>query len=311
MTQSLRSFPVMVGLVLGLVLLSCEGAPTPPQNSSQVSQDATSDGPVMNIQRGAGASIASVVNANSGITYQVKATNARLNRKVEGSPVYSVQGVPGGPVHSFVWDGDGSTPVQNAVAHLTIDPVDNSGKIMVKWKDRNGSWLYTQEKFAAPPHPSGGTLVGSTGNFVTESGDPVRTNVFLHGNTTAGEPVLPTIFNHLATWGPGEVRLNGKVFENPFDGPAPLWVGHTMTTVGARNNNGEVKTIGGGIYNPANATNNGVTDPDDLEFHLVFHDLPANVEHPEVIGQGHFPPPVSFFYHLTFEEVSVQVRHSE
>ena len=65
--------------------------------------------------------------------------------------------------------------------------------------------------------------------------------------------MLPTLFNLLATWGPGELTLNGKAFENPFtedNGPEPLWVVHTMTTAGVRNDAGEVRMADGSIYNP-------------------------------------------------------------
>ena len=44
-------------------------------------------------------------------------------------------------------------------------------------------------------------------------------NVYLHGDTTTGGPLLPTILNYVATWGPAEVTLNGESFENPYDGP--------------------------------------------------------------------------------------------
>jgi|GEM_PF-1970511 len=306
-----KLIPVIV-LLAGLAFTGCQESSTP-VDSNQAHRQSANTGEInlkleqvnSNTRRGG-------PHIQNGFYYEVKASDARLNRKVMAeNPAYTVNGVPGGPVHSFVWDGNGSVPLKHARAHVRIDPVNNTGKIRVQWKDHNGTWQYTQEAFSAPPHPSGGTLVGSKDNFVTEKGDPVRLNVFLHGNTGAGEPVLPTIFNHLATWGPGTVKLNGKVFENPFDGPAPDWVGHTMTTVGVRNEDGEVRTVNGGIYNPTNATDNGVTTADDMEFHLVFHDLPATIEHPEVQGKGHFPPPVSFFYHLTFENVQMQVRQSD
>jgi len=135
-------------------------------------------------------------------------------------------------------------------------------------------------------------------------GDPVPVDVYLHGDTTAGGPVLPTLFNLLATWGPAEVTLNGKPFENPLDGPTPLWAAHTMTSVGARNSDGQVlKADGENIFNPADPAD-GSVDYDDLEFHLVFHDAPGPMT-------DNFPPPLSFFYHLTFEDVKLSVKHSE
>ena len=43
----------------------------------------------------------------------------------------------------------------------------------------------------------------------------------------------------------------------------------------------------------------------DLEVHLVFHDAPGP------IAAGNFPPGFSFFYHLQFEDVKLEVKHAE
>lgn len=237
------------------------------------------------------------------LAYEVVAGNARLNRLVTGEVTADVDGVPAEPVHSFVWDGEGSVPIEGT-ATVEIDPVANTGEITAEWSDEHGDWTFSQTVFAPPPHATGLRIGPSASSTELVEDDPVTTNVYLHGDTTAGGPVLPTLFNFLATWGPAEVTLNGEPFENPFDGPAPLWVAHTMTTVGARNVDGTVRTVDGGIFNPM-AGANGDVDNDDLEFHIVFHDAP---------GPGmtaNFPPPHSFFYHLTFEDVQLEIRHVE
>ena len=116
--------------------------------------------------------------------------------------------------------------------------------------------------------------------------------------------MLPTVFNMLATWGPAEVTLNGQAFENPFDGQTPLWIAHTMVTVGARDENGQVHTADGeGIFGAANPAD-GSVDYDDLEFHVVFHDAPGEVT-------SNFPPPLQFFYHLTFEDVQISISQGD
>ncbi|RME98774.1 MAG: hypothetical protein D6768_16520 [Chloroflexi bacterium] len=240
----------------------------------------------------------------SQMEYKIKAGNATLNRKVMGEVATEVNGVPASPVHSFVWDGDGVTPIK-AKVEIKINPVTNSGEITAEWKDENGEWTFKQTAFSPPPHSTGLRVGPSASSTELVMDDPVTTNVYLHGNTTAGGPVLPTDFNLLATWGPAEVTLNGQPFNNPFDGPAPLWVAHTMTTVGVRNSaDGTVRTTNGDIFNPMAAAN-GAVDNDDLEFHLVFHDAPG----PAVAGN--FPPPLSFFYHLTFEDVKIDIKHAE
>lgn len=235
--------------------------------------------------------------------YEVQADNARLNRKVTGEVTAFVDGVPAEPVHSFVWDGDGSAAVAGS-ASVEVDAASNTGEIKVQWTDEHGDWEFTQTNFAPPPHSSGLRVGPDASNTDLVFDDPITTNIYLHGNTTAGGPVLPTLFNLLATWGPAEVTLNGEPFENPFDGPVPLWAAHTMTTVGARNSDGTVRTVDGGIFNPIVNPANGAVDNDDLEFHLVFHDAPGPMT-------NNFPPPHSFFYHLVFEDVRIELSQRD
>lgn len=232
--------------------------------------------------------------------YRVRASEARLIREVSGPAVEDVQGVPARPVHAFNWDG----PSFAADGHMKIDvdPVENTGTIKAAWTDRNGRWRLTQTVFAPPDHPSGMRLGPSAETTTLVEGDPIPTNVYLHGDTTAGGPILPTLFNHLATWGPADVTLNGEPFVNPYDGPAPAWITHTMTTIGTRLPNGTVTANNGAeFYNPQ-LSGNGDTQPDDMEVHLVFHDAPG----PDPVD-GNFPPPFSFFYHVMFEEVDITI----
>ncbi len=78
-----------------------------------------------------------------------------------------------------------------------------------------------------------------------------------------------------------------------------------MTTPGVRNDDGTVRVQDGEFYNPMKKGEPGAIDYDDKEFHLVFHDAPG----PEMTNN--FPPPLSFFYHLTFEDVKVEIDHAE
>jgi len=237
------------------------------------------------------------------LVYEVKASNGSLQRRVTGPVIAAVDGVPAEPVDSFVWDGNGSVPIEGS-ARLTIDPVTNTGKIEAKWEDENGHWTYKQTRFVAPGHSTGLRVGSSASETILEMGDPVMTNVYLHGDTTAGGPVMPTQMNLLTTWGPAEVTLNGLPFENPYDGPVPYWAGHTMTAVGARGADKTIRTKSGDIFNPMRRSQ-GVVDNDDLEFHLVFHDIPGPAM------TGNIPPPLSFFYHLTFEDVKISIHHRD
>jgi hypothetical protein len=248
-----------------------------------------------------------MMRAHSQLTYRVVARKPRVNREVTGPVTDEIQGVPAEPVDSFVWDGEGSEPI---IGHavLEIDPVSNTGWIKATWKDEYGSWTFEQMVFSPlPPHPTGLRVGPDAATTVLVEGDPVPVDVYLHGNTTAGGPVLPTLFNHLATWGTAEVTLNGEPFVNTYDGPTPDWIAHTMTSAGARNADGEVlEAVETGFdedmyYSPAES-DNGLVDYDDMEFHLVFHDAP-NPQSPT----NNFPPPLAFFYHLTFEDVRLTI----
>lgn len=226
-----------------------------------------------------------------------------MNRKLLGVPTVFVDGVPAEPVDSFVWDGDGVEPLQKGSVKVAIDPVGNTGKIEASWTDQYGDWMFTQTVFSPPPHSTGLQVGPSASETKLIFDDPVTTNVYLHGDTMAGGPVLPTDFNYLATWGVAEITLNGDPFENPFDGPTPNWGAHTMTTVGVRNADGQVLTVDGDIYKVMEKSN-GFVDNDDMEFHLVFEDAPMPMT-------GNFPPPLQFFYHLTFEDVKLEIVQAE
>ena len=236
------------------------------------------------------------------LTYDISARNGLLMREVTGEVTAELNGVPAEPVDSFVHDENGVTAIQNGFVQVDIDPVTNTGTIFARWRDENGNWTFRQSAFIPPNHPTGLKIGPSASSTELIVDDPVTTNVYLHGDTTAGGPVLPTVFNFLATWGPAEVTLNGQPFENPYDGPTPLWVAHTMTTVGVRNDDGQVLTADGSqIFNPMNP-DDGLVYDDKIEFHLVFHEAPG----PE--ATDNFPPPHDFFYHLTFQDVEISIE---
>ncbi len=286
-----------ISLAMLMLLSACENNNSPTQSTDERMQVQTS--------RNLPASPHSnAPQLESGVIYVLKASNARLNRKVTGEVGDDVMGIPAEPVHSFVWDGDGSEKIKNARATYRLDPVNNTGSIVAQWKDRNGIWRYEQTQYVSPQHPTGLQIGPDAEETILIQGDPVPVNVYLHGNTTAAGPVLPVLFNYIATWGPAKVTLNGEQFNNPYDGPAPRWFGHTMTTVGVRNADGEVKTVSGEFFNPM-SSDQGMVDYTDMEFHLTWHDAPG----PEI--PENFPPLFSFFYHLTFEDVSLEVKHAE
>ena len=237
------------------------------------------------------------------LSYKVTGTDARLNRRLMGPTRRFVQGVPAEPVDSFVWNGIGSDPIDGSIT-IEVQPMRNLGFVTAEWTDRNGRWTYKQVRHLHPDHHTSGVRIGSSaGQVDSVLNEAIGHNVYLHGDTGAGPGVLPTVFAYLAVWGRAEVTLNGEPFVNPFEVPAPLWGGHIMVTEGARRADGTVRTLTGEIYNPSRAAE-GVVEPGDLEVHLTFHDeLFPNT--------GNVPPPFSFFYHVLFEDVKIEIVQAD
>ena len=232
------------------------------------------------------------------LRYRVTARSPRLNRRLMGPPERFVQGVPSEPVDSFCWNGVGSVPIEGTFV-LDVYPMRNVGHISARWTDENGTWTYDQTRFIHPDHHSSGVRVGPTVAHVDDVlNEAIAHNVYLHGDTMAGMPVLPTVFTYIATWGPADVTHDGEIFRNPFEIPAPQWAGHVMVTEGVRRPDGTVRTLSNEIYDPSKSRE-GAVETGDIEVHLTFHDdLFPNT--------GNVPPPFSFFYHLVFEDVRIE-----
>ncbi|NOX91906.1 MAG: hypothetical protein GXP18_05500 [Gammaproteobacteria bacterium] len=239
----------------------------------------------------------------NGTYISIKASEPVLIRQLMGPVVNSVNGVPAEPVDGFNWAGSAIRTTEGK-ARINVDPVANTGSINAEWEDEYGYWTFQQTMFMPPNHPTGARIGSSRDTITMVEGDPITTNVYLHGDTGAGAPLVPTVFNLLATWGPVKVTLNGEPFDNPFDGPAPMWIGHTMLSEGIRDANGAVRTTSGEVYDMTRGSE-GQTYPDDLVFHLAFHDMPGPDMNTSV------PPVWSFFYQVAFNNVQVKVRHKD
>jgi hypothetical protein len=237
------------------------------------------------------------------LRYRITASKPRLNRRLMAPPTRFVQGVPSEPVDSMCWNGEGSVPIEGSIV-VDVMPMRNVGRIAAEWTDENGEWSYKQKRFTHPDHHSSGVRIGpSVTRIDTIINEGIAHNVYLHGDTAAGMPVMPTTFTYLATWGPAHVIHNGEVFRNPFEIPAPLWLGHLMVTEGVRRSDGTVRTLSDEIYNPSHAAE-GAVEQGDLEVHLTFHDDLFPVT-------GNVPPPFSFFYHLVFEDVQIEILQGD
>ena len=237
------------------------------------------------------------------VAYRVVGKSPLRNRKLTGDVLTEVQGVPASPIDSFCYDGIGSDPIKGRIV-LDVDPLGNTGYVKAVWHDEHGKWELWMDFFAHPHHPSGLRVAPDATEEDLVILDPVVTNVYLHGNTTAGQPVLPTVFCFMAVWGPATVTLNGEHFKNEIDGAfRPQWDAHLMVTSGVRDDDGTVRSVAGEIYHPVMHAANGLVEHEDLEFHLVFHDERYPLNH------DNFPPLFDFFYHLLFEDVNIRIKH--
>jgi len=238
-----------------------------------------------------------------GLRYRITASRPRLNRRLMGPVRRWVGRVAAEPVDSFCWSGEGSVPIKGTMT-IDVEPMRNVGKITAEWTDPNGTWTWTQTRFLHPDHHSSGVRIGSSiFRIDTVINEAIVNNVYLHGDTAAGQPVLPTVFTYLAAWGPGDATLNGERFDNEFGIPAPQWLGHIMVTEGARRADGSVRTLSGEIYNPSKG-DEGAVEVGDIEAHLTFHDdvFPMTTS---------VPPMFSFFYHLVFEDVRIEIIQAD
>jgi hypothetical protein len=238
-----------------------------------------------------------------GLRYRITASRPRLNRRLMGPVRRWVGRVAAEPVDSFCWSGEGSVPIKGTMT-IDVEPMRNTGKITAEWTDHNGTWTWTQTRFLHPDHHASGVRIGSSVFRIdTVINEAIVHNVYLHGDTAAGQPVLPTVFTYLAAWGPGDATLDGERFDNEFEIPAPQWLGHIMVTEGARRADGSVRTLTGEIYNPSSG-DEGAVEVGDIEAHLTFHDdvFPMTTS---------VPPLYSFFYHLVFEDVRIEIVQAD
>jgi len=233
------------------------------------------------------------------IYISIEASNPILIQRVMGPITNSVNGVPTETVDGFDWAGQAIRSTEGSV-EIKIDSIANTGSIIANWKDEYGDWTYQQTISVPSGHATGVRIEPSEDTMMAAiEDDPTTTNIYLHGNAGTAASQAPTVFNLLATWGEAKVTLNGVPFDNPFDGPTPLWIGHTMLSEGVRNVDGAVHTTPGDIFEMSRGSESQVY-PDDLVLHIAFHDMPG----PDMNTSA--SPVWSFFYQIAFHKVKVK-----
>jgi hypothetical protein len=152
---------------------------------------------------------------------------------------------------------------------INVDPETNSGQITATFSGSDGEWKIVVNKFQM-----------------------IRTDVNLHGATggdidpAMSPPVLPQVWTYLATWGPGQAFLNGKL---AWTGPT-----HLMFTEQVRDSKtGKVDYKG-----PMMAKEYGgsISNKHAVQVHIVSH--PAGDPVPGTL------PPFPKFVHLMYDDVT-------
>jgi len=117
----------------------------------------------------------------------------------------------------------------------------------------------------------------------------IAENLYLHGDSGNGPPVMPKLFTFLAGWGQVDIYVDGEKKYEDLDA-------HIMYTEGARVNN-KIMKDDGTVYNPKLKSESGFTDSSKREFHIVAHSTDED--------KDNFPPN-SRWIHLNFQEVALK-----
>jgi len=185
--------------------------------------------------------------------------------------------------HNFAYDGEKVRPV-DGMAMVDLNSETNTGSVVVELKNAKhqlsanevieGDIKIVMEEFeGSQPFKQGS----------------IAENLYLHGDSGNGPPVMPKLFTFLAGWGKVDIYVNGEKAYSDLDA-------HIMYTEGARINN-KIMKEDGTIYSPKLKSESGFTDSSKREFHIVAHTTDED--------KNNFPPN-SQWIHLNFQEVALK-----
>lgn len=191
----------------------------------------------------------------------------------------------GGYGDNFAYKGDNVRPL-NGSATMTVDA--EAGKAMleinVETTDASGPI-----RFSADKSFSGKIRIVQKLDTSKMAKARIEEDVFLHGDTGNEAPVMPTLYNYFATWGPAKIFVNGEE-------AVPMIGSHTMFSERSRGEDGAIVNPCGAAYSPMGKMKKGFTDPKHTEFHFVAHTTKPD--------KNNFPPHTAWI-HLNFSDVKV------
>lgn len=190
----------------------------------------------------------------------------------------------GGYGDNFSYDGNNVRPLIGYCL-VNLDAANHNGTLeAVVWTTEESGPIYIGKD-----DPLEGKIRWVQ-EFRTGSPGLISTFLWLHGDSGYEAPVLPVVWNWLATWGLVKVYVNDELKYE--------WnVGHFMFTPQTRNQNQAIRKPDGTLYHPMNRDFHGYPqDPNNPILHVVGHsDGPDS---------GNFPP-FTEFMHINFQTVYV------
>ena len=191
----------------------------------------------------------------------------------------------GGYGDNFAYDGENVRPL-SGWAEVRLDAEHGTGTITIEVETTPESGPI---RFSKDASWSGKIRIVQRLNTNEMAMARIVQEMSLHGNTGNEAPVMPTIFNYLATWGPSKIWVNG-------DEVVSMIGSHTMFSERARGANGKIENRDGQVYSPMAALKDGFANRSATEFHYVAHTTQPD--------QDNFPPHTGWI-HLHFSDVSV------
>lgn len=205
-----------------------------------------------------------------GSVWKIKATGARII---------------GGYGDNFAYGGDNVRALEGS-AQMTVDSKKGTAMLEINLKTTEASGPI---RFSKDASWEGEIRIVQMIDTNKMEKARIAENVFLHGDTGNEAPVMPTIFNYFATWGPSKIFVNGEEV-------IPMIGSHTMFSEAARGSDGRIANASGDVYSPMRPDKKGFTNPSATEFHYVAHTMKPD--------KNNFPPHTGWI-HLHFSKVEV------
>ena len=191
----------------------------------------------------------------------------------------------GGYGNNFAYDGENVRWLEGN-AQIELDPNNGTGRIVIEVETTNESGPIRYSKDA---NWHGRIRIVQLLNTREMEDARIVEDQMLHGDSGNEAPVMPTIYNYFATWGPSKIWVNGEEV-------VPMVGSHTMFSEQARGPDGSIKNGSGMLYSPMAPVKTGFVSPDQTEFHFVAHTMQPD--------QNNFPPHTAWI-HLHFSNVRV------